>query len=150
MLSPAAAVVDLCGIPGNFALKRAFLKFQASSCQTLDAFVDLMHSHMEEDCYSTYNGSDMELLFLDHMGKLNLPAESLFHRIRATCDPVWSVQEEGGICVSSRMTTVMIIIRERECKLNIPRAQLSRKGTAKLTSCYKKSSSEEWCVVLVS
>ena len=140
MQSPAEAVVHICGYPTNFALQRAFLKFQSSSCQTLDAFVNLMHIHMKEECCSIYNGSELELLFMGHI------REAGWHR--ATCDSFWSVQEEGQICVVSRMTTVMSIIRERECKVNIPCALLSRKGTAKLTTCHEQSVDKKWCTVV--
>lgn len=141
MESPATAVVRICGYPRNFALARAFEKFQAMASlrQTLDAFVDVMHVHiMEESVYDP----NMQFLFLDHMGELDVSTG--WHR--HACNSVWNITEEDGEVILSSMTTVMKIIQHREYRQYIPRAMLSRKGTATLKSC-KQSTAKEWCIV---
>lgn len=119
MESPAAAVVRICGYPDNFALARAFVKFQTLPCQTVHAFLSIL----------TFQAKDP-------------------HCVKH--DTVWNIDAEDRVL--SRLSTVLEIIRDRECEPALCEpalecARLSRKGTAKIIHSRQQSAQKEWCVV---
>ena len=65
--------------------------------------------------------------------------------LKITDDPVWNIDEEDHVL--SRLSTVLKIIRDRECEEPaLACARLSRKGTAKIIYS-RQQSAHEWCVV---